>query len=138
MQFNRIIVFFISLGLLILSFEIYLQHFDQLNDKKVMWTPIIFGLVGGILGIFITFIFNRVSYYVFFVLMSFSILVGTLGLFLHNKWRLLIFYDSIFHGKSLAFEILTTYTPLLAPSSFIAIGSLGILVAICHGWGKRN
>ena len=137
LRLNRLIVLFISIGYLVLSFEIYLQHYDQLQDKKIMWTPIIFGLVGGVSGIFITLIFNRLSYYLFFVLMIASIIVGTLGLYLHNRWRLPAVYDFLFQGKPFNFEILTTYTPLLAPSSFIAMGTLGISIAIYHKWGMR-
>lgn len=133
-QLNRLIVFFISIGYLVLSFEIYLQHYDLLPEKKIMWTPIIFGLVGGIIGLLITLAFNKLSYYLFFVLMFISICVGTLGLFLHNRWRFPKFIDSLFHGKPFDFGILTTYTPLLAPSAFIAIGTLGILIAIFQRW----
>ena len=135
-QLNRLVVLFISIGYLVLSFEIYLQHYDQLAEKHIMWTPVIFGLVGGMIGLLITLIFNRVSYYLFFVLMFVSICVGSLGLFLHNRWRFPKIIDFLFHGKPFDFEILTTYTPLLAPSAFIAIGGLGILIAIYHEWGK--
>ena len=136
LQLNRLIIFFISIGLLVLAFEIYLQHFDQLQEKPVMWTPIVFGFTGGLSGLLMTLIFNRLSYYSFLVLMTISILVGTLGLFLHNRWRFPSFSAFLFHGKPLDFEILTTYTPLLSPSSFIAIGGLGILVAIFNRWGN--
>lgn len=135
-KLNRLVVLFISFGFLVLSFEIYLQHYDQLAHKKIMWTPIIFGLVGGIVGLLITLLFNRLSYYLFFILMSISICVGTLGLYLHNRWRFPSFIDFLLHKKPFDFEILTTYTPLLAPSAFIAIGGLGILIAIFQRWGK--
>lgn len=101
-----------------------------------MWTPIIFGIVGGFLGIFITLIFNRISYYSFYVLMICSIFVGMLGLYFHNRWRVPAFIDFLFHAKPFNFEILTTYSPLLAPSAFIAMGALGILIAIYEGWGN--
>ena len=136
LQLNRLIVLFISLGLFVLSFEIYLQHHDLLPEKKIMWTPIIFGLIGGIIGLLITIIFNRLSYYLFFVLMLVSISIGTLGLFLHNRWRFPATMDFLFHGKAFDFSILTTYTPLLAPSAFIAMGGLGILVAVFQPWEK--
>lgn len=129
-QFNRLIVFFISCGLFVLSFEIYLQHYDQLDDKKIMWTPIVFGLVGSLIGLLISIIFNRFTFYLFCLLMLISICVGCLGLFLHNRWRFPAVYSFLFEGKPFDFSILTTYTPLLAPSAFIAIGGLGILVAI--------
>ena len=67
---NRIIVLFISIGYFVLSFEVYLQHYDQLQDKQIMWTPILFGLIGGLIEIFIVICFNKASYYLFFVLMS--------------------------------------------------------------------
>ncbi len=131
---NRIIVLFISIGYFVLSFEVYLQHYDQLQDKQIMWTPILFGLIGGLIEIFIVICFNKASYYLFFVLMSCSVCVGLLGLYLHNKWRLKIVKEYFVSNKSINFEILTTYTPLLAPSSFIAIGVLGILVACYFPW----
>ena len=136
MQFNRLIVFFISIGYFVLAFEIYLQHYDLLPDKKIMWTPIVFGTVGGAAGILIGLFFNRVSYYFFVFLMLISIYVGTLGLYLHNRWRFPKIIDFLYHHKPFEFEILTTYTPLLAPSAFVAIGGLGILVALFHKWGN--
>ncbi len=136
LQLNRLVVFFISLGFLILAFEIYLQHYDLLPEKSIMWTPIVFGLTGGIFGLLIVLIFNRPSYYLFLLLMISSMLVGALGLFLHNRWRLNSLEAFLFQGKPLDFEILTTYTPLLAPSSFIAIGGFGILVAVFNKWGN--
>lgn len=138
LRLNRLIVFFISFGYLVLAFEIYIQHFDQLAEKKIMWTPIIFGVVGGILGLIIVFSFNKLSYYLFYFLMFTSILVGSLGLYLHNKWRLPAFINFLFHKKQFNFEILTTYTPLLAPSAFIAMGGLGLLIAVFEGWGNKE
>lgn len=137
LRLNRLVVFFISIGLFVLSFEIYLQHFDLLAEKKIMWTPIIFGLVGGTIGLVIAFVFNRVSYYLFFVLMLASISVGLLGLCLHNRWRIPAFIDFLFHNRPFDFNILTTYTPLLAPSAFIAIGGLGILITVFQEWGRK-
>ena len=138
LQLNRLVVFFISVGLFVLSFEIYLQHFDLLPQKKIMWTPIVFGLLGGTAGLLIAFVFNKISYYLFFVLMIVSICVGMLGLCLHNRWRLPALCDFLFYGRLFDFNILTTYTPLLAPSAFIAIGGLGILVALFQAWGERD
>lgn len=127
-QLNRLIIFFIGSGLLILAFEIYLQHYELLSNKKITWLPIIFGICGGVLILLIALFFNRFSYYLFFALMIISVLVGVLGLYLHNKWRLPALTGFLLHGKVFDFKILTTYTPLFAPSAFIAIGILGILV----------
>ncbi len=137
-SFNRLVVFLIAVGYLILAWEIYLQHYDQLNEKKIMWVPIVFGLVSGFLGILITMSFQRVSYYLFVFLMSVSICVGGLGIFLHNRWRGVRFRDFLLYGKPFDFEILTTYTPLLAPSAFVAIGILGIMVAYYFPWYEKK
>ncbi len=135
-QLNRLIVLFIGIGLLVLAFEIYLMHYSQLSSKKIMWTPIIFGIVGGIYVIFSSIVFNRASYYLFLITMGISICVGFLGLYLHNKWRFSAIIASLFFHKPFDFEILTTYTPLLAPSAFVAIGGLGILVALFERCNK--
>ena len=134
MLFARLIVFFLGIGFFVLSFEIYLQHYDLLSDKKIMWTPVVFGFAGGLVTVLIALFFNKIGYYLFYLVMFISILVGSLGLYLHNRWRFPSFIDFLFHGKEFNFEILTTYTPLLAPSAFIAMGSLGILVAMFHKW----
>ena len=133
-QLSRLIVLFIGMGLLVLSFEVYLMHYDQLATKRIMWTPIIFGSIGGFTIILISLIFNRMSYYLFFVVMGISICVGFLGLYLHNRWRFSAIINTLFFHKPFDFEVLTTYTPLVAPSAFIAIGGLGILVAIYDKW----
>ena len=137
-SFNRLIVFFLSIGLLILSFEVYLQHFDQLGQRKIMWLPIFFGLVGGLLGLLVLILFNKSSYYLFICLMVASCFIGTLGLYLHNKWRFHHFQQLLSNSSEFNFEILTTYTPLLAPSAFVAIGMLGLLVTIYYRWGDRK
>ena len=136
-QLNRLIVFFIATGFFVLAFEIYLEHYDILSDKKLSWTPIIFGTIGGTITLLISLVFNKISYYLFFVVMAISISVGSCGLYLHNVWRFPAFADFFFHKKPLNFEILTQFTPLLAPSAFIAIGGLGILVAVFDSWEKR-
>jgi len=135
-QLNRLIVLFIGIGLLVLSFEVYLMHYDQLAVKKIMWTPVIFGTIGGFCVILVSLIFNRISYYLFLVVMGISICVGFLGLYLHNRWRFPAIITTLFSHKPFDFEILTTYTPLLAPSAFIAIGGLGILIALFERWNK--
>ena len=133
-QLNRLIVLFIGIGLFVLAFEIYLMHYEQLSVKRIMWTPIIFGFAGGLTGIFIVIFFNKASYYLFIILMVLSSLVGTLGLILHNRWRFSAFTDLLLHHKSFPFEILTTYNPFLAPSAFIGISCIGLLVAIFEKW----
>ena len=135
-KLNRLIVLFIGIGLLVLSFEVYLMHYEQLATKKIMWTPIIFGSIGGLSVIFISFIFNRISYYLFLIFMGLSACVGFLGLYLHNRWRFPAIINTLFFHKPFDFEVLTTYTPLLAPSAFMAIGGLGILVALLQRWDK--
>ncbi len=137
LQLNRLIVFFIATGFFVLAFEIYLEHHNILNDKKLSWIPVIFGITGGIITLLITLLFDRISYYLFFVVMIVSIFVGSCGLYLHNAWRFPAFADFLFHKKPFNFEILTQLTPFLAPSAFIAIGGLGILVAVFNSWGKR-
>ena len=137
LRLNRLVVLFIGTGLLVLSFEVYLMHYDQLSVKKIMWTPIVFGSIGGLFVILISLIFNRISYYLFLIIMGISICVGSLGLCLHNRWRFPAIINSLFFHKPFDFEILTTYTPLLAPSAFIAIGGLGILIALFQGWDKK-
>ena len=133
-KLNRLVVLFISFGFLVLSFEIYLQHYDLLGQKKIMWTPIIFGFLGGLIGISIVIFFNKASYYLFVILMVLSSLVGTLGLILHNRWRFPAFTDLLLHHKSFPFEMLTVYSPFLAPSAFIGISCIGLVVAIFEKW----
>ncbi len=137
-RFNRLIVFFLATGLLVLAFEIFLQHYPLLNEKPATWIPIVFGSIGGILISLIVLIFNRLSYYLFLILMTISILVGTLGLYFHNRWRFPAIKDFIFNSKPFDFQILTTYTPLLAPSAFAAIGVLGIILALYYQWGNEK
>ena len=134
---NRIIVLFLSIGLLVLAFEVFLQHYDKLFERRPMWIPIIFGSVGGLIGLFISIIFNRVSYYLFLLLMVLSIAVGTLGLYFHNSWRFPLILSSITGGEPISIEFFTTNPPLLAPSAFIAMGGLGILIAFFLSW-KNN
>ena len=112
------------------------MHYEQLTTKKIMWTPIIFGSIGGFAVILISLIFNRSSYYLFLMIMMISICIGFLGLYLHNRWRFSHIVEALFFHKPFDFEILTTYTPLLAPSAFVAIGGLGILVTLFERWDR--
>ena len=133
---NRLVVLGIGLGFLALAFEVYLMHYKQLSERDIMWTPIIFGIVGGISSILIFIFFHKLTFYVFQALMLISIFVGGLGLYLHNQWRLPAVMNSVFNQSPFNFEILTTYTPLLAPSAFMAMGGLGILISFYHRWDQ--
>lgn len=135
-KLNRLVVLFIAFGLMVLAFEVYLQHYLRLSQKSIMWLPIIFGIVGGFLTLLIVIIFNNLCYYLFILLMTCSMVVGTLGLYFHNRWRFPEIVGYLFHGKPFDFETLITFTPPLAPSAFIAMGGLGILIAIFEGWLK--
>ena len=137
-RLNRLLVLFIGLGLIVLAFEVFTMHYDRIFSNHVMWTPVIFGVTGGILTLLIFLLFTRLSYYGFILIMLMSACVGFLGLYFHNRWRFPIFYDFFFHHKPFAFNVLTTFTPFLAPSAFIAIGGLGILVAFFEPWGKEK
>jgi hypothetical protein len=128
--FFRIIIFSLGIGLGVLAFEIYLQHYEVLSDKKITWTPVVFGSVGGIVLIFVSLFFNRFSLIFFALCMIISCLVGLLGLYLHNIWRFKSFKELIFNAKPLDMGVLTSFTPLLAPSAFCAIGMLGLLLFI--------
>ena len=128
--FFRIIIFSLGIGFWILAFEIYLQHFEVLSGKRIAWTPIIFGTISGFVLILVSLLFNRLLLNLFVLFMFLSCLVGFLGLYLHNIWRFKSFKEFLFHGKPVEMGILTSYTPLLAPSAFCAIGMLGILLFI--------
>lgn len=138
LKLNRIVVLFIGTGLMILAFEIYFEHYYQLNFNKFTWIPIFFGSISGALCILIALFFNRLGYYLFNFLMAVSIFVGTLGLYFHNKWRFPFVYDFFINHKAFEINVLTDYTPLIAPSAFAAIGSLGILIAYFHRWGDNK
>ncbi len=137
-QLNRLIVFFLAIGLLVLGFEIYLEHYHILEDKKAAWIPVIFGFVGGIITLLVGMLFNRFSYYCFQVIMTCSVIVGCMGMYFHNLWRLQALVNYFVNKKPIGFEILTEFTPLLAPSAFCAMGGLGILIAIFNSWGTND
>lgn len=135
-RFNRIFVFFLSAGFLVLGFEVFLQHYVGLEERPQMWIPIIFGGVGGFFGIIIFILFNRVSLILFYGLMLVSIVVGMMGLYFHNELRVPLIVKTLFAGNIFPFESLTANPPLLAPSAFVAIGTIGALVAFYFPWGK--
>lgn len=134
---NRTVVLFLSIGLLMLSCEIFFQHHHGLPEKKHMWIPIIFGLCGGIVGLFITIIFNKVSYYLFLVLITLSMIVGALGLYFHNQLRVRLILFLLLQHEPVSIDFLATKPPLFAPSSFIAIGLLGLLIALHLPWKSK-
>lgn len=138
LKLNRLLIFFIGIGLIVLSFEVFTMHYNRIFSNVIMWIPVIFGLVGGILTLLIFLLFTRLSYYVFFLIMFVSIIVGFLGMYYHNYWRFPVFYDFFFHYKPIPFTVFTTFTPFLAPSAFIAIGGLGFLIAFFEPWGKNR
>lgn len=136
-KLNRLIVLFLGIGFLALAFEVYTMHYEQLSSKPQMWIPIVFGSFAGVVivlsGIFF---FNRLFFHFFRFLMILSCFVGLLGLYFHNKWRFPQIFDFLFLHKPLDFEIFITYTPVIAPSAFIAMGGLGLLISFFEGWGK--
>lgn len=132
LKLNRLIVLFISIGFIVLAFEIYLVHYIHIKANNYFaYIPIVFGFVAGSIGCLIFLLFNRVSFFVFNVLMLLSNVVGLLGLYFHNKWR---FPDIL--KNPLDMELLTVFTPVIAPSAFCAMGALGLLIAYFEPWGK--
>jgi len=128
----------LSGGLLILAFEVYLQHFEKLSEIKIMWTPVIFGVVGGLLGVFISIFFNTISYYLFVVIMGVSMVVGSMGLYFHNKWRIPLILSSLADKEPVSIEFLVVNPPLLAPSAFVGLGVIGLLLAFYQPWNKAS
>lgn len=137
-KFNRLIVLFISIGLFVLSFEIFLEHYYGLSENKKMFIPIFYGAIGGICGMYSAITFKAKSYYLFLSNMICSLMVGILGLYFHNAWRYLSISSALANKESIDLEIFTTYTPLLAPSAFCAIGGLGLLTAFYQPWVEQK
>ncbi len=135
LKLNRILVLFISTGLIVLAFDIYAEHYQRLADNKIMWIPIIFGLIGGIVGIGVAVVFNKISYYVFQVSMLISMIVGSLGMYFHNKWRVPMILEFL-SGKEFDFSAFATFTPILAPSAFIAMGMMGLIITFFEKWNE--
>lgn len=138
LKLNRLLVLFISFGYLILAMDIYAEHFNGLSVKSVMWIPIIFGVVASILGILIFILFNKFAYYLFIVLMLCSSVVGFLGLYFHNKWRYPMIVEALFHSGAIDFNALVSFTPIFAPSAFLAMAGLGILICFFEPWYKEE
>ena len=138
LKLNKLLVLFISTGFIVLAIDIYAEHFNRLSDTKIMWIPIIFGIVAGLLGFVIVFLFNRISYILFLVLMFCSSLVGLTGLYFHNKWRFPMIKEFFLDGKVLDLPSFVTFTPLLAPSAFLAMAGLGLLIAFFEPWDKAS
>lgn len=138
LKLNRLLVLFISIGYMVLAMDIYAEHFNGLSAKTVMWIPIIFGVIASILGVLIFILFNKFSYYLFIFLMVISSAVGLLGLYFHNKWRYPMVVESILNSKTLDFSALVSFTPILAPSAFLAMAGLGILICFFEPWYKEE
>ena len=69
--------------------------------------------------------------------MTLSMVVGTLGLYFHNQLRVRLILSSLFSHTPINISFLATKPPLFATSSFIAMGLLGLLIALCLPW-KNN
>ena len=138
LKLNRLLVLFISMGYMVLAMDIYAEHFNGLSVKSIMWIPIVFGSVASILGILVFILFNKVSYYLFIVLMFLSSVVGLLGLYFHNKWRYPMVLEALFHSGIIDFSVLSSFTPIFAPSAFLAMAGLGFLVICFEPWYKEE
>ena len=138
LKLNRLLVLFTSIGYMVLAMDIYAEHFNGLSLKSVMWIPIVFGVVASVLGILVFILFNRASYYLYIVLMFLSSIVGLLGLYFHNKWRYPMIVEILNNPKSLDFSSFVSFTPILAPSAFLAMAGLGLLIVYFEPWYKED
>lgn len=138
LKLNRLLVLFISVGYLVLAMDIYAEHFNGLSVKSVMWIPVVFGVIAFVLGVLVFVFFNKVSYYLFIILMGLSSIVGILGLYFHNKWRYPMIVEALLNPKSLDLGALVSFTPILAPSAFLAMAGLGILISFFEPWYKEE
>jgi len=137
LNLNKLIVLFISIGYLVLATDIYAEHFNRLPESKVMWIPIVFGLTAGLLGFLIVLVFNKASYFIFLALMFISSFVGMAGMYFHNQWRIPMIKEFL-SGKHLDLASFVSFTPLLAPSAFLAMAGLGFLIAYFEPWGFED
>ncbi len=135
---NRIIVLFVSIGFLALAIDIYAEHYQGLTQSKIMWIPIIFSLIAALSGFFITIIFNRFTYYYFTFLMFISAIVGSMGLYFHNKWRFEMLKKVFLKTEYFDFGVFVSMTPILAPLAFIALAMLGFTIAFFEPWGLNH
>lgn len=133
LQIKRWLLGALGLGFLGLTVDVFLEHyFATRSIRPQQWIPIVFGPLAGAIALVTAWRLEAVTLRLFAYTSSISIGVGGLGLYFHGQAMARNFesFSEIFNWQWL-FGVLPHAPPLGAPTAFVGMGVLGLLVHTC-------
>jgi hypothetical protein len=121
---NRLLVLITTIGFAFLLADTTIEHWPIFNQELMAFIPLIFSIVGILLGIFTMVKWKEKLIYWFQVLLLVSTIVGAAGLYFHIEpfeEETNLTADEIEH------EANEKEKPLFAPLSFAGLAVIGLL-----------
>ena len=121
---NKLLVLITTIGFAFLLSDTTIEHWKTFRQEIMTYIPLIFSLVGLILGIIVVFFWKEKLIYWFQILLFVSIIIGVAGLYFHIE----PFEEEInLTTEEIEHEANEKEKPLLAPLSFTRIAVIGLL-----------
>lgn len=121
---NRMLVLFTTFGFAFLLLDTTLEHWDMLKDEVMVYIPMIFSVIGVILGLAVTVQWKEklIRYFQIFLIVSF--IVAGAGVYFHvaeEKDEINLTEEKREHEEN------EKDKPLLAPFAFAGLAAVGLL-----------
>ena len=115
-------------GYLFLMLDIRFEHREVVTDTWQGWIPIAFSALMLLLGPLSLWLFEKGGKYVLLVGYLLSMLVGTVGIWLHSEGKLLPRLEELLGAWQQFDPHAHHHPPVLAPLAFLGLGTIGSLL----------
>ena len=121
---NRLLVLLASIGFAFLLADTTIEHWSMFNQELMVFIPLIFCVVGIMLGVFTVYIWKEKLIRWFQILLFISIIVGVAGVYFHIEP---FEEETNLTAEEIEHEANEKEKPLLAPLSFSGLAFIGLL-----------
>jgi hypothetical protein len=119
-------------GFLLMMLDVRFEHRQVVGEEKIAWTPIVYSMVMLFLIPLGVFLFKKGGKHLLTVCYAGALIVGALGIYLHSNGQLLARLTdvlAVWQNWGAAPETNAPfYPPVLAPFSFLGLGSIGLFI----------
>jgi hypothetical protein len=121
---NRLLVLFTSLGFAFLLLDTTIEHWDILKDELMAYIPLVFCIIGLVLGVIVAIKWKDNLIYFFQIFLFISFIVTGAGIYFHVVEE----EDEInLTAEKREHEEKEKEKPLMAPIAFAGLAAAGLL-----------
>jgi hypothetical protein len=123
---------FLVTGFLLMMLDIRFEHRQVVGEEKIAWVPIFYSMAMLFLIPAGVLFFKKGGKHLLTICYAGALIVGTLGIYMHSNGQLiarLVDVLSVWQKWGAAAETNAPfYPPILAPFSFLGLGSIGLFL----------